>query len=709
MTQNFDARIASHLNLGQRSVTSVVQLFEDGASIPFIARYRKEATGGLDEVALQKIQEAIARENELMSRKESILNTIESQGLLSDSLAREIRLATELTILEDLYLPYKKKRKTRASLAKELGLEELAEQIAKQQRGNPESLAQKFLTREVKSIADALKGAADILSEQIAELPWVRQSLRNVYQRHGILKSTVITGKEKEAIKFRDYFESEERISRCPSHRLLAILRGEQEGFLRVRIAIDQERSLQSIKRKLIRNNTPFSTFLDSVVDDSFKRLIAPSLENETRNYYKEKADRIAIDIFAKNLKQLLLAAPLGEKNVLAIDPGFRTGCKVVALNSQGELLHNTTIFPHPPQNESQNASKIVAEICNRFSVEAIAIGNGTAGRETMHFVNSIFPVSPPEKYLVNENGASIYSASEIARNEFPDHDITVRGAVSIGRRLMDPLAELVKIDAKSIGVGQYQHDVNQKLLKESLDQTVSHCVNLVGVNLNTASAHLLQHISGLGPGLAQNIIEYRRENGAFTNRLELNNVPRLGNKAFEQCAGFLRIKDGKNPLDDTAVHPESYSVVKRMAAALDCSVPELIESQELRQKIDLTKYISGKVGLPTLQDIMDELEKPGLDPRGKARVFEFHPGIKTIDDLQVGMELPAMVTNLTNFGAFVNLGIKQDGLIHISQMGSSPAELHIADQIYVKVTGIDIARSRIQLTLLGKADSPAI
>jgi uncharacterized protein len=681
----------------------VVSLFEEGATIPFIARYRKESTGGLNEVDIQRIEHALALQKELSSRKEFILATIEAQDQLTDDLRRAIKNTDDMVALEDLYLPFKKKRKTRASVARDLGLEPLAELIAGQGPGNPGQLAKRFITDQVKTPEEALQGASDILAEQIAEMAWVRQALRSDYQRHGVIKSKVVKGKDEEGIKYQDYFDSEEKIARCPSHRLLALLRGESEGVLRLSITIDHERSLSSIKRKLLKPQTNFYTLLDEAIDESYKRLIAPSLENETRNFYKEKADLIAIEIFAKNVRQLLLAAPLGEKSILALDPGFRTGCKLVIIGRQGDLLHNTTIYPHPPQNELEKAATVIAKLCEQYKVEAIAIGNGTAGRETMQFAKNVVFKTKPEIYLVNENGASIYSASDVAREEFPDHDITVRGAVSIGRRLMDPLAELVKIDAKSIGVGQYQHDVNQKLLKDSLDKTVSSCVNLVGVNLNTASKHLLQHISGLGPTLAQNIVDFRRAEGAFTNRKSLTKVPRLGDKAYEQCAGFLRIRGGKNPLDDTAVHPESYHIVQKMASDLGCTLTELISDAAIRSKIDLRHYISETVGLPTLQDILTELEKPGLDPRGKAQTFEFNQAIKSIDDLQIGRQLPGLVTNVTNFGAFVNIGIKQDGLIHISQMGSPPMKLNIEDQVYVKILDVDIKRNRIQLQLVEK------
>ncbi|MCB0664216.1 MAG: RNA-binding transcriptional accessory protein [Saprospiraceae bacterium] len=699
MSETLIQSAAGKLGIPIKTINSVHKLFSDGATIPFIARYRKEVTGGLDEVILQRIESTFAEINELEKRRDFIKSTIREQNRLTDQLEQALDRAADLTTLEDLYLPYKKKRKTRATVAREMGLEPLADQLWKQDNSDPKIIAKSFITAEIKSVDEALSGASDILAEHIAELPWVRQSLRNDYQRHGTLKSTVIKSKEKEGIKYSDYFSTEEKIARCPSHRLLAILRGENEGILRTQIAVDEERSLYHIKRKIIRQNNRYHSFLENVIEESFKRLIAPSLENETKNFFKEKADKVAIDIFAQNLRQLLLAPPVGEKNILAIDPGFRTGCKLVVLNRQGDLLFNSTIFPNPPQNEVRKSVEIINELCGKFEIEAIAIGNGTAGRETMDLIKQNSLTSNPEIFLVNESGASIYSASDVAREEFPDYDVTVRGAVSIGRRLMDPLAELVKIDPKSIGVGQYQHDVNQRSLQESLENTVSSCVNLVGVNLNTASKHLLQHISGLGITLAQNIVDYRKDNGPFRERKELLNVPRLGAKVYEQCAGFLRIRNGKNPLDNTGVHPESYPLVDQMARDLNTRVTDLIENSDYRKKIDLKNYITEKTGLPTLKDIISELDKPGLDPRGKAKVFEFHQGIKSIDDLEIGMQVPGLVTNNTKFGSFVNIGVKQDGLIHISQTGGET--LYLDDQILVKILDVDIARNRINLKFL--------
>lgn len=699
MTETLQTTVADRLGIPIRTIRSVHKLFGDGATIPFIARYRKEATGGLDEVILRRIETTFNQLQELENRKEFIRATIEGQGKLTPELAKAILAADDLPSLEDLYLPYKKKRKTRATVAKELGLEPLADLIWKQDGQSPELISKKFISKEVPSSEQAVAGASDILAERISELTWVRQGLRNDFQRHGTLKSSVAKDKEVEGAKFSDYFNSEEKIARCPSHRLLAILRGENEGFLRTQIYIDEERSLSYVKRKLIRPQNKFGAVLEKIIDESYKRLIAPSLENETRNYYKEKADEVAIEIFAKNLRQLLLAPPVGEKNVLAIDPGFRTGCKVVILNRQGDLLNNTTIFPHPPQNDQDKSARIITDLCRKFEIQVIAIGNGTAGRETMDWLKPLSLPQTPEIFLVNESGASIYSASEIAREEFPDYDVTVRGSVSIGRRLMDPLAELVKIDPKSIGVGQYQHDVNQRLLQESLEKTIASCVNMVGVNLNTASKHLLQHISGLGLTLAQNIVDYRMENGPFLDRQSLMKVPRLGAKVFEQCAGFLRIRNGSNPLDNTAVHPESYKIVEEMASDLGVNITELIDDKNLRKKIVPANYVSNKIGLPTLQDILAELDKPGLDPRGKAKVFEFHPHIKSIEDLEIGMQVPGLVTNNTKFGSFVNIGVKQDGLIHISQTGGEV--LHLDDQILVKILDIDIARNRINLRYL--------
>jgi protein Tex len=699
MTEILSQTTAGRLGIPYKSVLAVQQLLENGATIPFIARYRKESTGGLDEVELRRIESSFNQIRDLISRKEYIKSAIDSQGKLTDDLVEAIDLAGDLNTLEDLYLPFKKKRKTRAAVARELGLEPLADKIWTQGNESPETLARQYLTGSVQSTDDALAGASDILSERIAELPWVRQSLRHDFQKYGILISTLVKSKEASGVKYSDYFAYEEKITRCPSHRLLAILRGENEGFLRVQISIDEQRSLLRIKRRLIKPHHKFHSFLEKVVDESYKRLIAPSLENETRNFFKEKADEVAIGIFSENLRQLLLAAPLGEKNVLAIDPGFRTGCKVVVLNRQGDLLHHTTIYPHPPQQEAEQAIRKTRELCTRYQVEAVAVGNGTAGRETMQLLKKNLPGDHLEIFLVNESGASIYSASDVAREEFPDYDVTVRGAISIGRRLMDPLAELVKIEPKSIGVGQYQHDVNQRLLQDSLEKTVISCVNKVGVNLNTASQHLLQYIAGLGISLAKNIVDYRRENGPFTDRQELLKVSRLGAKAYEQCAGFLRIRNGQNPLDDSSVHPESYPVVEKMAKDLQCTVPELIRNVNLQKKLDLTMYVDQHIGLPTLKDILSELEKPGLDPRGEARPFEFHSGIQTITDLEPGMQVPGLVTNITKFGAFVNIGLKQDGLVHISQTGGKTLQLE--DQILVKVMDVDLVRNRINLKYL--------
>jgi len=701
MSNELSATLAGSLGISARAIEATKTLLDEGATIPFISRYRKEATGGLDEVQLRAIEKGIHDLKFLNSRKEYILNTIKEQGVLNDQLEQSILRATDITSLEDLYLPYRKKRKTRATKAKELGLEPLASIITTQGRGTPEDAARSFVTSEVPTIDDALAGASDIIAEQISEMPWVRQSLRNDYLRHALIKSTIIKGKEREAAKFEDYFHVEERINRTPSHRLLAILRGEQEGFLRVNISIDQERSLSHIKRKLINGKSAFREILEGIVEESFKRLIAPSLETEAKNHFKEQADVVAIEIFVKNLKQLLLAAPAGEKAILAIDPGFRTGCKVVVLSPQGDLEYNTTIFPHPPQRQVDSARDTIERLCEKYGVEALAIGNGTAGRETLTFAKGLRLKSAPKIYMVNESGASIYSASDLARAEFPDQDVTVRGAISIGRRLMDPLAELVKIDAKSIGVGQYQHDVNQKLLQESLEKTVSSCVNRVGINLNTASTHLLEQISGLGPALAQNIVDYRKTNGPFKDKSVLKDVPRLGAKAFEQSAGFVRIRNGENPLDNTAVHPESYGLVKKMAKDLNCTLEDLINQSELRKRVNLQNYISEKVGLPTLRDIMSELEKPGLDPRGVAKVFEFNENVRSMSDLELGMQLPGIVTNLTNFGVFVDIGVKQDGMIHVSQLGNPPRDLHLQEAVYVRILAVDQNKKRISLQLV--------
>ncbi|MCB0579359.1 MAG: RNA-binding transcriptional accessory protein, partial [Phaeodactylibacter sp.] len=638
--------IAERLSIPARKVGSTLSLLSEGATIPFISRYRKEATGSLDEVQVADIQREAKKLEELDKRRESILNAIGEQGKLTDGLRRRIEGTWDATELEDLYLPYKRKRKTRASAAREKGLEPLAEVIFRQENDKLEALAGRFITDEVPTVEEALQGARDIIAEWVNEDEKARNKVRFLFRKGAVIHSKVARGKEEEGAKYRDYFEYEEPLKKCPSHRLLAMRRGEEEGILRVSIGPDEEDALYQLERLYLKGGGPASRQVKEAVHDSYKRLLGPSIETEFRNSSKDKADEEAIEVFATNLRQLLLGAPLGEKRTLGIDPGFRTGCKVVVLDESGQLLQNTAIYPHPPQSDEYNASRTLEHLVRQFGVEAIAVGNGTAGRETLSFCRRLRFGHPVEVFMVNEAGASIYSASDIAREEFPDQDVTVRGAVSIGRRLMDPLAELVKIDPKSIGVGQYQHDVNQPRLKESLDQVVESCVNSVGINVNTASKHLLTYVSGLGPALAQNIVDYRSEKGAFQARKELMKVARMGEKAFEQSAGFLRIRDGRNPLDNTAVHPESYHIVEQMAKDQGCSVEDLIRRPELRKKVDLRKYVTDTVGLPTLTDIMKELEKPGLDPRGTARPFEF-ANIQSIEDLHIGMVVPGIVNNI--------------------------------------------------------------
>ncbi|MCB0550569.1 MAG: RNA-binding transcriptional accessory protein [Phaeodactylibacter sp.] len=696
--------IAERLNIPNHKVNSTLGLLSEGATIPFIARYRKEATGSLDEVQVADIQREAKKLEELEKRRETILSAIEEQGKLTDELRRRIEGTYDGTELEDLYLPYKRKRKTRASVAREKGLEPLAEVLFRQQNNNLEGLAGQFITDEVPTIEEALAGARDIIAEWINEDEKARNKVRFLFRKGAVIYSKVARGKEEEGAKYRDYFEFDEPLKKCPSHRLLAMRRGEEEGFLRVSISPDEEDTLFQLERIYLKGNGSASQQVKEALHDCYKRLLGPSIETEFRNSSKEKADEEAIEVFATNLRQLLLGAPLGQKRTLGIDPGFRTGCKVVVLDESGQLLQNTTIYPHPPQSDEYNASRTLEHLVGQFGIEAIAVGNGTAGRETLSLCRKLKFGRPVEVFMVNEAGASIYSASDVAREEFPDKDVTVRGAVSIGRRLMDPLAELVKIDPKSIGVGQYQHDVNQALLKESLDQVVESCVNSVGINVNTASKHLLTYVSGLGPVLAQNIVDYRSENGAFLARKQLMKVARMGEKAFEQSAGFLRIRDGKNPLDNTAVHPESYHIVEKMAEDQGCRVEDLIQRPELRKKIDLKKYVSGAIGLPTLTDIMKELEKPGLDPRGTARPFEF-ANIQSIEDLHIGMVVPGIVNNITNFGAFVDIGIKESGLVHISQLANkfvkNPADVvSLGQEVTVKVMEVDLKRGRVQLSM---------
>lgn len=705
--KNYQLLISTALNITERQVESTLNLLNEGATIPFISRYRKEMTGGLDEVQIGNIKERYDKLCEITKRKETIINTIEEQNKLTPELKKRIEETWESSTLEDIYLPFKPKRKTKAEIARQKGLEPLAITLMMQRENNPEEKAAQFLKNGLKDINEAIKGAQDIVAEMVNEDEQARNTVRNLFGRQAVISSKVIKGKEEEAIKYRDYFDFSEPLKRCSSHRLLAIRRGESEGLLKVSISPDDEECVDRLERMFIRSNNACARYVAEALQDAYKRLLKPSIETETGNLSKEKADDEAIRVFTENLKQLLLAAPLGQKRVLGIDPGFRTGCKVVCLDAQGNLLHNENIYPHPPVNKTGEAASKIRKMVEAYNIEAIAIGNGTASRETEEFITNQQFDRKLQVFVVSEQGASIYSASKVARDEFPDYDVTVRGAVSIGRRLMDPLAELVKIDAKSIGVGQYQHDVDQTKLKKALDQTVENCVNLVGVNLNTASSHLLTYISGLGPQLALNITNYRAENGAFASRKELMKVPRMGAKAFEQCAGFLRIPNAKNPLDNTAVHPESYHIVEKMAKDLGCTVAELIANKELRGRIDLKQYITSTVGLPTLNDIMQELDKPGRDPRETAKVFEFDRSIRTLDDLREGMILPGIVGNITNFGAFVDLGIKENGLIHLSQMAdryiSDPSEVvSIHQHITVKVLSIDKERKRIQLTLKG-------
>ena len=699
--------IAQRLNLREKQVEQTIALLDEGATIPFISRYRKEATGGLDEVAVAAVAEQHRQLDELEHRKAFVLETIEAQGALTDELRARITACWDATEIEDIYLPFKPKRRTRAQMAREKGLEPLEQRLLLRPNSDPEQEAEGFLTDEVGTVDEALQGARDIIAEQISEDEHSRQTLRRIYSREAVITSKAVKGKSEtpEAAKYRDYFEWSEPLKRCTSHRLLAMRRGESEGVLRVTITpADDERATEQVARRYVKSGTRAAEQVEMAAGDAYKRLLRPSIETEFAASSKEQADEEAIRVFATNLKQLLLAAPLGQRRIMGIDPGFRTGCKVVCLDAQGALLHNETIYPHPPKNETVRSEQTLRRLLKDYAVEAVAIGNGTAGRETEEFVRGLH-VEGVEIFLVSEDGASVYSASATAREEFPDYDVTVRGAVSIGRRLADPLAELVKIDPKAIGVGQYQHDVDAGALKRSLDQTVESCVNAVGVNLNTASAHLLTYVSGLGAALAKKIVEYRTTHGPFGSRRELLKVPRLGAKAFEQCAGFLRIVDGKNPLDNTAVHPERYDIVQHMAADAGLDVPALIADAEARKRLDLKRYCTADVGLPTLTDILAELDKPGRDPRGKAEVFSFEEGIHSIDDLEIGMILPGVVTNVTNFGAFVDLGIKVKGLVHVSQLADrfvrDPNEVvHVQQQVRVRVLEIDEARGRIALSM---------
>lgn len=703
----FAKRISDLLNINIKYVDNTLELLDSGCTIPFISRYRKERTGGLDEVQITQICELNERMKETAKRKETIIKTISEQGKLTPELEKRINECWEPEVLEDIYMPYKPKRRTRAQVARENGLEPLATIIMLQRDNAPETTARRFINENVKSEEDAIKGALDIIAENVSEDERSRSQLRNAFRRGAIMTSKVIKSKADtdEAAKYSDYFDFSEPLKRCSSHRLLAMRRGEKDGILRVSISADDEECVEKLKRLFVRGYGRCSTLVGEAVTDSFKRLLKPSIETEFATLSKENADGDAIAVFAENLRQLLLAAPLGQKRVMGIDPGFRTGCKVVCLDEQGNLLHHEAIFPHPPRNEQIEASTQIKEMVKKYGVEAIAIGNGTASRETDRFVKTLGLADSIQVFTVSEDGASVYSASKTAREEFPDKDVTVRGAVSIGRRLMDPLAELVKIDPKSIGVGQYQHDVDQAKLKKSLDLTVESCVNSVGVNLNTASKHLLTYVSGLGPTLAQNIIDYRTANGTFSSRSQLLKVPRLGPSAFEQSAGFLRIPDAKNPLDNTAVHPESYKIVEKMAKDCGCSVTELIKDKDKRKSIRLDRYVSEKVGMPTLTDIMAELEKPGRDPREQLEEFEFDPNVSTPDDLVEGMVLPGIVTNITNFGAFVDIGVHQDGLVHISQLAdryvSDPTQVvKLHQHVMVKVIEVDRRRNRISLSM---------
>ena len=706
----FSPMIAAAMKLPEHRIDNTLKLLLSGATIPFISRYRKEATGGLDEVQIGEINDRYHKLADLAKRKETVLATIEAAGKLTDTLRQRIASCWDATALEDLYLPFKPKRKTRAEAARQKGLDPLAQLLLLQRETHLDARVRAFVKGDVKDEEDALKGARDIIAEQVSEDERSRQLLRGQFGRQAVISARVAKGKEADeaAAKYRDYFDFSEPLRKCSSHRLLALRRGEAEGILKVSIAPgDDEECATRLQRQYVRADNACGRQVAEAVADAYKRLLRPSIETEFAAQSKEKADEEAIRVFAANLRQLLLAPPLGQKRVLGIDPGFRTGCKVVCLDAQGTLLHNEAIFPHPPKADTAGAARKLTQLVEQYKVEAIAIGNGTASRETEQFVNAQRFGHEVQVFVVSEDGASIYSASKTAREEFPDYDVTVRGAVSIGRRLMDPLAELVKIDAKSIGVGQYQHDVDPVKLKASLDQTVESCVNLVGVNVNTASRHLLTYVSGLGPTLAQNIVDYRTANGPFRSRRELLKVPRMGAKAFEQCAGFLRIPHADNPLDNSAVHPESYGIVEQMAKDLHCTVAELIRKKELRLAIRPERYVTDTVGLPTLTDILQELEKPGRDPRQPLQTFAFDPDVRTIDDVREGMELPGIVTNITNFGCFVDFGIKENGLVHISQLAdhyvSDPtAVVNLHQHVRVRVMSVDRERKRIQLSMKG-------
>ncbi len=720
MEQIFATLISKATGINERQISNTIQLLEEGCTIPFISRYRKEATGSLDEVQVASINDNLDKYKELAKRKETILKTIEEQGKLSDELKKRIETSWESTELEDIYLPFKPKRKTRAEAARQKGLEPLATFLLLQDpHADVAKKAKSYINNEkgVNSVEEAIQGAQDIIAEMASESEEARNAVRFDFKKGAVITSSKVKPKtkseeeekewEEKAQKYRDYFDFSERLSRCASHRLLAMRRGEAEGVLKVSISGDDNKCLDRLDRIFLRNSSKSAELVWDAVEDAFKRLIKPSIETEYANISKEKADKEAIRIFVKNLEQLLMSAPLGQKRVLALDPGFRTGCKVVCLDAEGNLLHNEAIYPHPPKNEKAAAAGKILSLVRQYKIEAISIGNGTASRETEDFIRGLGLPADIQIFVVSEDGASIYSASKVAREEFPDYDVTVRGAVSIGRRLMDPLAELVKIDPSSIGVGQYQKDVDQKELKHSLDQTVEMCVNKVGVNVNTASKHLLTYISGLGPAIAQNIVNYRAENGAFTSRRELLKVPKLGPKAFEQAAGFLRVSGGKQPLDNSAVHPESYAIVEKMAKDIKSTVAELMADIELRGKININNYVTDKVGLPTLQDIMQELDKPGRDPRQQLTVFEFCKDVKELEDVQVGMILPGIITNITNFGCFVDVGVHTKGLVHISELSDTyvkdPADyVQLHQHVTVKVIGIDLKRGRMQLSMKG-------
>ncbi|MBP1639929.1 MAG: Tex-like protein [Bacteroidetes bacterium] len=701
----FSAIIAEELHLREQQVKNTIDLLDEGSTIPFISRYRKERTGSLNEVQITAIRERYEKLCELEKRKQTVLASIGEQEKLTDDLRKRIEDCLSMTELEDIYLPYKPKRRTRAEMAREKGLEPLAKLLMRQVDNNVKNAASAYVKGEVKDADDALKGARDIIAEWVNEDETARHAVRSIFAREAVISSRVVKGKETEGDKYRDYFESDEPLRRCTSHRLLAMRRGETEGILRIAIQPEEDHCLERLDRLFVKNRNAASDQVSIAISDSYKRLLKPSIETEFAASSKETADAEAIRVFADNLHQLLLAAPLGSQRVMGVDPGFRTGCKIVCLNEQGDLLHHDVIYPHPPQYEAPKAAEKITKLIAQFQIQAVAIGNGTASRETEQFFQNYIPQQILQVFVVSENGASVYSASKIAREEFPDKDVTVRGAVSIARRLMDPLSELVKIDPKAIGVGQYQHDVNQSALKTALDQTVENCVNKVGVQVNTASKYLLTYISGLGPQLAQNILDYRTANGAFRSRKELMKVPKMGAKTFEQAAGFLRVENAENPLDNSAVHPESYSVVQRMAKDLNCKVDDLIDNQELRKSIDIQKYVTEKTGLPTLTDIMEELAKPGRDPRQKLEAFVFDPTIKVIEDLKTGQLVPGIITNITNFGAFVDIGIHENGLVHVSQIANkyicNPAEiLSLHQHVMVKILDVDLIRKRIALSM---------